>query len=196
MKHLSINRIIKESEESISSEDLFNIDNKVLFQLILQEKEKTDLVKVAELILKNKDEYYAANKDDELDDFYKDINRQIKKIITDKSEFKKEFFEKVDNIKSNLKNMEDTSFDTPNVIIYKLFLKEYNTKYSFTWRAFKEVKRNYEKSHVLEGENIYSLKSLLERDPKIDKITNTTVFCKSNNSISDSILEKIKNKIG
>lgn len=202
MKHLNIYKIINEIEEtkvidSDNLDDLFHIDNKVLFQLIVKEKEKTDIAKVSELIIKNKDEFYSASKDDELDDFYKDINKQIKKIIkTDKKEFKKEFLGKIEVVKNSIKQAEDTSHDTPNVIIFKLFLREYNTKYSFTWRAFKEVKREYEKSHVLEGENIYSLKSLLERDPKIDKVTNTTVFCKSEETLSDSIIEKIKNKIG
>ena len=85
---------------------------------------------------------------------------------------------------------------SPNSVFFKLFLTEYNTKYAFTWKAFKEAKRLYEKSHPVDGEDIYVLKSLLEKDPRIEKIVDSTVFCKSARTLTSSTIDKIKEKIG
>ena len=108
---------------------------------------------------------------------------------------KKELFEKMnkvaENYGSNIKSSEN-----PNSVVFKLFLSDYNSKYAFTWKAFKETKKIYEKSHVLEGEDIYILKSLLEKDPKIDKVVDSTIFSKQNRPLSKEIIDKIKEKIG
>ena len=96
-----------------------------------------------------------------------------------------------ENYGSNIKSSEN-----PNSVVFKLFLSDYNSKYAFTWKAFKETKKIYEKSHVLEGEDIYILKSLLEKDPKIDKVVDSTIFSKQNRPLSKEIIDKIKEKIG
>ena len=145
--------------------------------------------------LKNKDDFWNAKNNDKLSDFINNLSKEIKKKIKHSKKIKKELFEKMnkvaENYGSNIKSSEN-----PNSVVFKLFLSDYNSKYAFTWKAFKETKKIYEKSHVLEGEDIYILKALLEKDPKIDKVVDSTIFSKQNRPLSKEIIDKIKEKIG
>lgn len=196
--------VINETKEGnlIDNEELdqfFSFGNiNILTKIIAQEEvedKKTDIGKLASIIVKNKDEYQKAKKDEKLDEFKDEINSKIKKEIKkNRKKVKKELIEKVNNLAQNtaVLNIKD---DSPNKIIFKLFWQEYNNKYAFTWKAFKEVKKQYEKNNPLEGEDIYVLKSLLEKDPNITKVQNGTLFCKAQNTLSDFTIKKIKEKI-
>ena len=83
----------------------------------------------------------------------------------------------------------------PNTALFRLFFNEYNTKQIFTWKNFKDTKKQFEKNHPLEGENIYNLKSFLEKNTSIEKIDNNTVFSKEQRTLSDKCIEKLIEKI-
>ena len=206
---MDIYRIIQESKEDkkLFSDSEINklysfANNNILLNIIAKDEvknkdEKTDIAKMASIILKNKNDFWEYKYNDEENEFNKELSLKLKK------EFKKEtkdiissLFRKMDETAENLEVTSAETSDNPNVVIFKMFLNEYNTKYAFTWKAFKQVKREYEKNHTLEGEDIYSLKSMLEKDEKIDKIVDSTVFCKSSKTLSDSTIDKIKEKIG
>lgn len=185
---------------------LFSLANEqVLFNIVAKEdaekkddEEKSKIYDFAELVLKNRDNFWTAKRADNLEDFLSEFNKDIKeKIKKDRKKTKRELFDQMNNIAQNMSQTgSDTSETSANAVVFKLFLNEYNTKYAFTWKSFKETKRNYEKGHILEGEDIYVLKALLEKDPKIQKVVDSTVFCKSSHSLSDAVIDKIKEKIG
>ena len=85
-------------------------------------------------------------------------------------------------------------------------------------KSKKEWRKNYEKTHILEGEDLFILKALLEKDPNIakkaavdsrkadfakgkigkdisGKVIDSTVFSKGNNTLTKETIEKIKEKI-
>ncbi len=155
-----------------------------------------------------------------LDDFNKELNNEIKKKIKkDRKETKKELFDKMNEVAKDYQSSElKSTEENPNSVIFKLFLNEWNTKYAFTWKSFKELKKNYEKTHILEGEDLFILKALLEKDPNIakkaavdsrkadfakgkigkdisGKVIDSTVFSKGNNTLTKETIEKIKEKI-
>ncbi len=205
---MDIYTIINESKDSKlfeldEVENLYALTNdSILFNIIAtdeknknKDEEQSFIAKFAEIILKNKDDFWNAKNNDKLSDFINNLSKEIKKKIKHSKKIKKELFEKMnkvaENYGSNIKSSEN-----PNSVVFKLFLSDYNSKYAFTWKAFKETKKIYEKSHVLEGEDIYILKSLLEKDPKIDKVVDSTIFSKQNRPLSKEIIDKIKEKIG
>ena len=205
---MDIYTIINESKDSKlfeldEVENLYALTNdSILFNIIAtdeknknKDEEQSFIAKFAEIILKNKDDFWDAKNNDKLSDFINNLSKEIKKKIKHSKKIKKELFEKMnkvaENYGSNIKSSEN-----PNSVVFKLFLSDYNSKYAFTWKAFKETKKIYEKSHVLEGEDIYILKSLLEKDPKIDKVVDSTIFSKQNRPLSKEIIDKIKEKIG
>ena len=206
---MDIYRIIRESKEDkkLFSDNEINklysfSNNNVLLNIIAKDEienkeEKSDIAKMASIILKNKSDFWEYKYKDEENELNKELSLKLKK------EFKKETKDIInslfDRMNETAKKLEVTSGETsdnPNVVIFKIFLNEYNTKYAFTWKAFKQVKREYEKNHTLEGEDIYILKAILEKDEKIDKVVDSTVFCKSSKTLSDSTIDKIKEKIG
>lgn len=205
---MDIYTIINESKDSKlfeldEVENLYALTNdSILFNIVAtdeknknKDEEQSFIAKFAEIILKNKDDFWNAKNNDKLSDFINNLSKEIKKKIKHSKKIKKELFEKMnkvaENYGSNIKSSEN-----PNSVVFKLFLSDYNSKYAFTWKAFKETKKIYEKSHVLEGEDIYILKSLLEKDPKIDKVVDSTIFSKQNRPLSKEIIDKIKEKIG
>ena len=205
---MDIYTIINESKDSKlfeldEVENLYALTNdSILFNIIAtdeknknKDEEQSFIAKFAEIILKNKDDFWNAKNNDKLSDFINNLSKEIKKKIKHSKKIKKELYEKMnkvaENYGSNIKSSEN-----PNSVVFKLFLSDYNSKYAFTWKAFKETKKIYEKSHVLEGEDIYILKSLLEKDPKIDKVVDSTIFSKQNRPLSKEIIDKIKEKIG
>lgn len=205
---MDIYTIINESKDSKlfepnEIENLYALTNdSILLNIVAvddknrkKNEEQSPIAKFAEIILKNKDDFWRAKNDDTLVDFTKNIAKEIKKKIKHSKKIKKELFRKMNKIAesygSNIKSSEN-----PNSVVFKLFLSDYNSKYAFTWKAFKETKKNYEKSHILEGEDIYILKALLEKDPKIDKVVDSTIFSKQNRPLSKEIIDKIKEKIG
>jgi len=226
---MDVYRIINEAKKSKLLDDdeinqLYSLANdSILLRIASQEDfkdEDTDLGKLAEIIIKKRDDYHYAKKNDELEDFNKELNSEIKsKIKKDREKIKKELFDKMNNVAKDYipANMR-TGEDSPNIILFKLFLNEWNTKYAFTWKAFKNVKKEYEKTHNLEGEDLFVLKSLLEKDPNIvhrkgvdsknadlssgkisklisGKITDSVVFSKANNTLTKDTIESIKEKI-
>ena len=225
---MDVYRVINEAKKSnlIDIEEMNKIyslsNDAILMQIFAQEDlkdEKTDVGKLTELLLTNKYDYHLAKKNDELPSFNKELNSKIKKILSkDKEKVKRELFDKINEIAKNYQIDKVNHQTSPNTIVLRLFLNEWNTKYAFTWKSFKDLKKEYEKTHTLEGENLFVLKSLLEKDPNIvkatgidtkkmdlakgkiakdvsGKITNSTVFSKPNNSLSKKTIEKIKEKI-
>ena len=223
---MDVYKVIRESKNNT----LLNIDeldklysfanDAILMRIAASEKEdEEDIQKFAEIILKNKDDYFFSKKEKKVDEFKKELNSEIKNNIKkDRKEIKEKLFDKINDIAKDYKPEDNFSEEKPNIIIFKLFLNEWNTKYAFTWKTFKEVKKTYEKTHILEGEDLFVLKSLLEKDPKIaritgyddrkvdfekgkisklisGKITDSTVFSKQNNTLSKDTIEKIKEKI-
>lgn len=204
---MDIYSIIREAKENLLDLDetkrIFSLANDgILFKIVAKEdekEEKSDIVKFAEYILKNRDNFWEAKRNENLEEFNKDLNNDLKQIIKkDREEVKRNLFDEMNKLVTDTNNdgKVDTADSSPNVVFFKLFLNEYNNKYAFTWKAFKETKRLYEKSHPVDGEDIYVLKSLLEKDPKIEKIVDATVFCKAAHSLTDKTIEKIKEKIG
>jgi hypothetical protein len=213
---MDIYNVINESKAKktiISSEEaskLFSIPNEnILFRIAGGLDEDDDLMDLVELILKSKDDYYAAKEDTE--DFLKEFNFKLKKIKNVKK-LKEELFGKMDDLAKNYNYIEKNP-DAPNSIILKMFLNEWNTKHSFTWRGFKQVKKNYEKNHILSGENLFVLKEILEKDPHIasrngfeksksgrikdvsGKVVDGTIFCKAAHTLSNDTIEAIKKRI-
>ena len=204
---MDVYSVIREAKENLLDLDetkrIFSLANDgILFKIVAKEDEKdekSDIVKFAEYILKNRDNFWEAKRNETLEEFNKDLNNELKQIIKkDREEVKRNLFDEMNKLvaDTNSDGRVDTADSSPNVVFFKLFLNEYNNKYAFTWKAFKETKRLYEKSHPTEGEDIYVLKSLLEKDPKIEKIVDATVFCKTAHSLTDKTIEKIKEKIG
>lgn len=203
---------------------LFSFANDAILMRIIakddDEDKKSEETKLAELVVKNKDDYFFAKKNDEIDDFLKEFNSEIRKEIKkDRKEIKKKLFEKMNEIAKDYQQSELKATDeNANVVVFKMFLNEWNTKYAFTWKAFKNIKKDYEKTHILDGEDLFVLKSLLEKDPNIakkrsfdlkyadlsngkvakdtsGKVTDSTVFSKNNNTLTKQTIEKIKEKI-
>ena len=201
---MDIYKIIREStdtKELLSIEDidfLFSpTTEKSLFYIINKDDEDTKKFNsIAEKILKKREDYQIAKHKDNLDEFKKEITGIFKSVFKlEKKEKKEELFDYLKNKSEEVSKVINIGKFEPDNIIYRLFLKEYNTKYAFTWKAFKDVKREYEKNHTLEGENIYNLKSMIEKYNNIDKVYNNTVFSKENNPFSEKFLEKINDKI-
>ena len=201
---MDIYKIIREStdtKELLSIEDidfLFSpTTEKSLFYIINKDDEDTKKFNsIAEKILKKREDYQIAKHKDNLDEFKKEITGIFKSVFKlEKKEKKEELFDYLKNKSEEASKVINLGKFEPDNIIYRLFLKEYNTKYAFTWKAFKDVKREYEKNHTLEGENIYNLKSMIEKYNNIDKVYNNTVFSKENNPFSEKFLAKINDKI-
>ncbi len=201
---MDIYKIIREStdtKELLSIEDidfLFSpVTEKSLFYIINKDDEDTKKFNsIAEKILKKREDYQIAKHKDNLDEFKKEITGIFKSVFKlEKKEKKEELFDYLKNKSEEVSKVVKLGKFEPDNIIYRLFLKEYNTKYAFTWKAFKDVKREYEKNHTLEGENIYNLKSMIEKYNNIDKVYNNTVFSKENNPFSEKFLTKINDKI-
>lgn len=226
---MDVYRVINEAKDSKiidknEMEKIYSLANDAILMRIAaaedSKEEDTDVGKLAEIIIKNRDDYHFAKKDDELDDFNKELNNEIKKKIKkDRKETKKELFDKMNEVAKDYQSSElKSTEENPNSVIFKLFLNEWNTKYAFTWKSFKELKKNYEKTHILEGEDLFILKALLEKDPNIakkaavdsrkadfakgkigkdvsGKVIDSTVFSKGNNTLTKETIEKIKEKI-
>lgn len=205
---MDIYRVIRESKEG----KLFDIDelnklysfanDQILLTIVAKneqakDEDKEELADMAEVILKNRDNFWTAKHDDELEDFSKDLESEIKtKIKQGRIDVKKKLFEKMDEIAQSTSQKIDKGEETANAVFFKLFLNEYNTKHAFTWKAFKDAKKRYEKTHPVDGEDIYVLKSVIEKDPKIEKVVDSTVFCKAARTLSDDVINKIKEKAG
>lgn len=205
---MDIYRIIRESKEG----KLFNIDelnrlysfanDQILLNIVAKndqakDDDKEELADMAEIILKNRDNFWASKHDDKLEEFSKELETEIKKTIKQKRmDIKKTLFNRIDEVAQSNSQKIDDGEENPNSIFFKLFLNEYNTKHAFTWKAFKDTKKRYEKAHPVGGEDIYILKSVLEKDPKIEKVIDSTVFCKAAHSLSDDVIEKLKEKAG
>ena len=194
----SVIREAKDTKELLSTEELNKLFSpsleRTLFTII-NNNENEDFVKLSEIILKKRGAYQEAKLKEKLDDFKDEIISDFKTILKkDKHEKLEEFFEHTDKVAEVANKYIQTAEDDPNSIIFKLFLNEYNTKVAFTWKAFKMVKKDFEKNHPLTGENIYNLKSLIEKYSDIEKIENNTVFSKESHTLSDKCLEKIKEK--
>lgn len=225
---MDVYRVINESKDSkiIDNDEfkrLFSFANDAILMKIVAKEDEDEFspeAKMAEIILKNRDDYQEAKRAEKLDDFYKDLNSEIKKKIKkDRKETKKKLFDKMNEIAKEYKYVENqTTDENANVVVFKMFINEWNTKYAFTWKAFKNLKKEYEKTHILEGEDLFVLKSLLEKDPNIarkkgfdlskadiangkiakdisGKVTDSTVFSKANNTLTKDTIEKIKEKI-
>ena len=226
---MDVYRVINEAKDSkIIDKDelerLFSFANDAILMRIRaqedSEEEPGDEAKLAEIVLKNRDNYQEAKREEKLDEFNKELNNEIKKKIKkDRKETKKKLFDKMNEIAKDYQTTEAKAQDeNANVVIFKMFLNEWNTKYAFTWKAFKNLKRDYEKTHILEGEDLFVLKALLEKDPNIakkrsfdlskadisagkiakdtsGKVTDSTVFSKQNNTLTKETIEKIKEKI-
>lgn len=205
---MDVYSIIREAQEgkvldSNEIERIYSLANDdILLKIVAKEddkEEKSEPVKFAEVILKHRDDFWEAKRKEEIEEFEKEINSELKKTIKkERKEVKKELFKKMNDLVGDINNdgVVDTSDNSPNVVFFKLFLNEYNNKYAFTWKAFKETKRIYEKNHPVDGEDIYVLKSLLEKDPKIQKVVDSTVFSRAAKTLTDSTINKIKEKIG
>lgn len=222
---MDIYRVIRESKEGnlFDTEELnrlFSFGNEnILLRIVARNDEDSNLNKFATIVLKNRDNFWTAKKEETLEDFCKDLESEIKtKINKNRKNAKKELFREIDKIANDLDQSITVSGDA-NAVVFRLFLNEYNSKYSFTWKAFKKIKKEYEKNHPLQGEDIFTLKSLLEKDPKImehtsinirnykpeegkgsklekGKIVDSTVFCKTLSTLSKETIDKIKEKIG
>lgn len=194
---MDIYSVINESKNSkiLDSDDIEklysgNLDS-ALFALATNKDE--NIAEFASTILKDRNDYQIAKKNDKLDDFLDDLNSLLKKNIDKANKTKSDFFELLDKFSDFSPKKIETDI-SPNAVVIRLFLSEYNTKYAFTWKAFKKVKKEYEKNNLLEGEDIYILKSILEKSPNIQKVIDSTVFCKSAGTLSDKILDKLKEK--
>ncbi len=199
---MDIYKIIRESKEDYSIDEttvdyLYStIVEKTLLSMINNEEDNDEFNNIAEKILKKRDDYHTAKKENKMEQFISDLNNDFIKVFkSDRKERTEEFINYINQYSKNIKNTISKINNNPDILIFKLFLKEYNEKESFTWKQFKNIKRIFEKSHPLEGENIYNLKSLLEKDPNIEKIKDETVFSKSLGSLSKKTIEKINDKI-
>lgn len=194
---MDIYSVINESKNSkiLDSDDVDKLYSgtldAALFALATNKDE--NISEFASTILKNRNDYQIAKKNDKLDDFISDINSLLKKNVDKANKTKSGFFELLDKFSDFSPKKIETDI-SPNAVVIRLFLNEYNTKYAFTWKAFKKVKKEYEKNNLLEGEDIYVLKSILEKSPNIQKVIDSTVFCKSAGTLSDKIIEKLKEK--
>lgn len=198
---MDIYKVIRESKEGklFDTDELNKLysfaNDQILLNIAAVEDEDSKVGELASIILKNRDNFWTAKYDETLDGFSKDLESEIKsKIKQDRKDVKKDLFDKMDIIAKSTSQKIDNGKESPNTIFFKLFLNEYNTKHAFTWKAFKEAKKRYEKSNPVDGEDIYTLKSMLEKDPKIEKVSDTTVFCKAAHSLSDEIIDKLKEK--
>lgn len=205
---MDIYRVIRESKEG----KLFDTDelnkmysfanDQILLTIVARndqakDEDKEELADMAEIVLKNRDNFWTAKHNDELDDFSKELESEIKsKIKQRRMEVKKDLFNKMDEIAKSTSQKIDKGEETANAVFFKLFLNEYNTKHAFTWKAFKDTKKRYEKTHPVDGEDIYVLKSVLEKDPKIEKVVDSTVFCKAARTLSDDVIDKLKERAG
>lgn len=226
---MDVYRVIKEAKEPRlidmdEMDKLFSFANAPILTRIAaredRKDEKSDEHKFVELIAKNRDDYFWAKDRDTLDDFNKEFNSDIKKMFKSKREdVKKKLFDDIDEIADAYKPSNDSlASANPNTVVFKMFLNEWNTKHSFTWKMFKRLKKDYEKTHILEGEDLFVLKSLLEKDPNIvnqrsldfrradaergkiakdvsGKVTDSTVFSRANNTLARETIEAIKKRI-
>ena len=226
---MDVYRVIKEAKEPRlidmdEMDKLFSFANAPILTRIAaredRKDEKSDEHKLVELISRSRDDYFWAKDRDTLDDFNKEFNSDIKKMFKGKrAELKKQLFDDIDEIADAYKPSNDSlASANPNTVVFKMFLNEWNTKHSFTWKMFKRLKKDYEKTHILEGEDLFVLKSLLEKDPNIvkqrsldfrradvekgkiakdisGKVTDSTVFSRANNTLTRETIEAIKKKI-
>lgn len=199
---MDVYSVINESKKSkVLSDDeidrIFSLGNEgILLKIVAGDKDEGLEAKFATVILKNRGEYWENKHADTMDDFSKELNKELKKKVKKANKAKDLLFDKMNKMAADGIGLAINVSDSPNLVFFRLFMNEYNNKYAFTWKAFKEVKREYEKSHPVVGEDIYTLKQLLEKDPKIVKVVDSTVFCKAQNTLSKSILDEIKEKLG
>ena len=87
---MDIYRVINEAKDSKiidkdEMEKIYSLANDAILMRIAaaedSKEEDTDVGKLAEIIIKNRDDYHFAKKEDELDDFSKELNTEIKKKI-------------------------------------------------------------------------------------------------------------------
>lgn len=199
---IDVYKVINEAKENksyFSEDEVRDLYSKeaILFKLLQSENEEDkNINKFIEEVLKKRQDYTEGLMNDDLSDLVSDINTDFKKIIkSNRKEEKNSLLDRIKNMSDAAMKYIETAKTSPDTIIYKLFLDEYNNKYAFTWKAFKYAKKRYEKSHPLFGENVSNLKSMLERDSKIVKINNNTLFCRSAKTLSDTTLEKIRDRI-
>lgn len=198
---MDIYKIIREAkntEEIISDEEINSlysgVSEKAIFSIINSDDNEL-FSKISEFILKRREDYKIAKHDETFEDFFNEIRFGLKKIIkSDKRKTIDEYLELVSNITEKLQNIINTEENDPNSTLFRLFFNEYNTKQIFTWKNFKDTKKQFEKNHPLEGENIYNLKSFLEKNTNIEKIDNNTVFSKEQGTLSDKCIEKLIEK--
>ena len=226
---MDVYRVINEAKEPRlidmdEMDKLFSFANAPILTRIAAKEdrkdEKSDEYKFIDLISRERDDYFWAKDQDTLENFNKEFNSEIKKMFKSrKADVKKKLFDDIDEIADAYKPSNDSlSSANPNTVIFKMFLNEWNTKHSFTWKMFKRVKKDYERTHILEGEDLFVLKSLLEKDPNIvrqrsldfrradaekgkiakdtsGKITDSTIFSKANNTLTKETIEAIKKRI-
>lgn len=197
---MEIYTLIREAKETnlISNEEIESLfsptSEKSMFAIINNDSNEL-FSEVAEAILKMREDYKIAKHNDEMESFYKDISSKLKKILkTDKRKKLEDFLNLVSTTSEQMANIIRAEMKDPNTALFRLFFNEYNTKQIFTWRNFKDTKKQFEKNHPLEGENIYNLKSFLEKNTSIEKIDNNTVFSKEQGTLSDKCIEKLIEK--
>ena len=87
---MDVYRVINEAKDSKiidkdEMEKIYSLANDVILMRIAaaedSKEEDTNIGKLAEIIIKKRDDYHFAKKDDELDDFNKELNNEIKKKI-------------------------------------------------------------------------------------------------------------------
>lgn len=197
---MDIYKVINESKKNtgFSEEEIdrvFSLSNEQIMYYIIAKYEKEDEYKeerkLAEFILKRKDEYWKAVNDKSISKFTKDFNEDFSVRFEHRKKQKKKLFELIDLTAGTMSGKVETGVSI-NAIAIKLFLKEYNTKYAFTWKAFKQVKKLYDKTHPVEVNDMSALKRILEKEFKLGDINNTTVFCKTNHTLSNEVLELLK----
>ena len=113
---MDIYRVINEAKDSKiidkdEMEKIYSLANDAILMRIAaaedSKEEDTDVGKLAEIIIKNRDDYHFAKREDELDDFSKELNTEIKKKIKkDRKEVKKELFNKMDEIAKDYQSSE------------------------------------------------------------------------------------------
>ena len=143
-------REAKDTEKLLDSENidfLFNpISCKVMFTIINNDENELDN-EISEFLLKKREDYKLSKHNDELDNFVKDINSGLKKILkSNKHEKINEFIEQIKNKSERFQNITKEINDNPNSILFRLFINEYNTKSIFTWKNFKDIKKQFEKN--------------------------------------------------
>ena len=109
---MDVYSVIREAKENLLDLDetkrIFSLANDgILFKIVAKEDEKdekSDIVKFAEYILKNRDNFWEAKRNETLEDFNKDLNNELKQIIKkDREEVKRNLFDEMNKLVTDTK---------------------------------------------------------------------------------------------